>query len=130
MDMSSPKHESRVLARSQNAPALARRFVMTTLDTWGVGETFADVALVTSELVTNAVRHAGSDVDVSLDLTRERLRLEVSDLSHQPPVLRDLEAALDGGWGLHIVALLASRWGLESRAHGKTVWCEVANPAA
>ena len=102
----------------------------TTLDTWGVGERFADLPLVTSELVTNAVRHAGSDVDVSLDLTAERLRLEVSDRSKQPPILGDPSAARDGGRGLHIVARLASRWGLESRAHGKTVWCEVADPAA
>jgi anti-sigma regulatory factor (Ser/Thr protein kinase) len=119
------KHESTLLAQSRNAPALARRFVSSTLDTWGVGDTFADVPLVTSELVTNAVRHAGSDVDVSLDLDAHRLRLEVSDCSAQPPVLNDLDAARDGGWGMHIVALLASQWGLEARANGKTVWCEV-----
>lgn len=97
---------------------------------WGVDETFADVPLVISELVTNAVRHAASDVDVSLDLTPDRLRIEVSDLSHDPPVLGDIDAARDGGWGLHIVSSLASRWGLESRVHGKTVWCELENPAA
>jgi len=130
MDVVSSKHESRVLAQSRNAPALARHFVTSTLDTWGVREAFADVPLVTSELVTNAVLHAVSDVDVSLDLNPVRLRLEVSDLSDDPPVIGDIEEARNGGWGLHIVALLASRWGLESRAHGKTVWCEVANPAA
>jgi anti-sigma regulatory factor (Ser/Thr protein kinase) len=124
------RHESRVLAQSRNAPALARRFVTATLDTWGVREAFADVPLVTSELVTNAVRHAASDVDVSLDLTPDRLRLEVSDLSDQPPVMGDIEAARDGGWGLHIVASLASQWGLESHTHGKTVWCELANTVA
>ena len=129
MERSSSKHESRVLSQSRHAPALARRFVTSTLDTWGVGEKFADLPLVTSELVTNAVRHAGSDVDVTLDLTPDRLRLEVSDCSGEPPVKGDLEAARDGGWGLHIVTLLASKWGLESRANGKTVWCEVASPA-
>jgi anti-sigma regulatory factor (Ser/Thr protein kinase) len=129
MDAFATRHESRALAQSQNAPSLARRFVSSTLDTWGVGEAFADVPLVTSELVTNAVQHAGSAVDVTLDLTPERLRLEVSDCSEQPPVLGDVADAHNGGWGLHIVALLASRWGLESRADGKTVWCEVAAPA-
>jgi anti-sigma regulatory factor (Ser/Thr protein kinase) len=130
MEVFPSKHESRVLAQSRNAPSLARRFVTSTLDTWGVREAFADVPLVTSELVTNAVCHAASDVDVSLDLNPDRLRLEVSDSSDEPPLMGDIRDARDGGWGLHIVALLASQWGLESREHGKTVWCEVANPAA
>jgi anti-sigma regulatory factor (Ser/Thr protein kinase) len=128
MEIASSRHASRVLAQSRNAPALARQFVRATLDTWGVGDAFADVPLVTSELVTNAVRHASSDVDVTLDLTPDRLRLEVSDCSDEPPVIGDIDAPRNGGWGLHIVAMIASQWGLESRANGKTVWCEVAIP--
>ena len=128
MDSSPIKHESRVLGQSRNAPALARHFVTSTLDTWGVGEAFADLPLVTSELVTNAVQHAGTDVDVTLDLMPDRLRLEVSDCSQQPPVMGDIGEARDGGWGLHIIAALASRWGLEARRDGKTVWCEVVRP--
>ena len=129
MERFSSKHESRVLAQASTAPAMARRFVSSTLDAWGLGDVCADMPLVTSELVTNAVRHAGSDVDVSLDLTKDRLRLEVSDCSAQPPVMRDAGHAPDGGWGMQIVSLLASQWGLESRANGKTVWCEVDLPA-
>src|SRR3954453_9376535 len=125
MERSSRKHESRVLAQATNAQAMARRFVSSTLDAWGIGDVCGDMPLVTSELVTNAGRHAGSSVDVSLGLTGDRLRLEVSDCSAQPPVVRDAEQARDGGWGMHIVSLLASKWGLESRANGKTVWCEL-----
>jgi anti-sigma regulatory factor (Ser/Thr protein kinase) len=123
-------HDSCLLEPSKSAPARARRFVSSTLATWGVAGDYADVPLVTSELVTNAVRHAEGDVGVSLDLNPDRVRLEVSDLSQRLPVMRARDSAHIGGWGMHIIDRLASRWGLEPRAGGKTVWCEVEHPAA
>ncbi len=81
--------------------------------------------LITSELVTNAVRHAETSVTVSVDLAAERVRVEVRDLSEQLPVKADVTAAHDGGWGLHIVERLSSRWGHVPHGGGKTVWCEV-----
>ena len=92
---------------------------------WGVTDGFADAPLVMSELVTNAVRHAGSEMVVTATLQPDRLRLEVSDLSADLPVMGELAAARDGGWGLHIVEHLATTWGLETSAGGKSVWCEV-----
>ena len=103
----------------------ARRFVTAVLATWGVGDEFVGVPLVTSELVTNAVLHVGGDVVVSVALASDRVRVEVSDDSPALPAMRDLDGARDGGWGLHIVDRVGSRWGLEPRADGKTVWCEV-----
>jgi len=125
MDARSPKRESCRLSPSESAPADARRFVEAALTNWGVLEAFSDLPLLTSELVTNAVRHAASDVSVSIDLTPLRVRVEVHDSSERVPVKRDHGAARDGGWGLHIVERLATRWGLEPRAGGKTVWCEI-----
>jgi anti-sigma regulatory factor (Ser/Thr protein kinase) len=119
------QRESCVLPRSTTAPALARGFVSSTLASWEVCDTFADVPLLASELVTNAVRHANGDVALSLRLERNRVRVAVRDSSDEMPVMGDLAGAHDGGWGLHIVDQLASSWGLESDSDGKTVWCEV-----
>jgi anti-sigma regulatory factor (Ser/Thr protein kinase) len=119
------QRESCVLPRSMTAPALARGFVSSTLTSWEVCDTFADVPLLASELVTNAVRHANGDVALSLRLDRNRVRVAVRDSSDVKPVMGDLAGAQDGGWGLHIVDRLASSWGLETDDHGKTVWCEV-----
>ena len=130
MDTSPIKHESRALTQSRDAPALARRFVTSTLDTWGVAEAFADVPLVTSELVTNTVQHAGTDVDVTLDLTPDRLRLEVSDCSQRPPVMGDIDARTTADGASTSSRRSRARWGLEARSNGKTVWCEVAAPGA
>ena len=119
------QRETCVLPRSMTAPALARGFVSSTLASWNVCDTFADVPLLASELVTNAVRHANGDVALSLRLDRDRVRVAVRDNSEQMPVMGDLGSAHDGGWGLHIVDRLAASWGLETDDEGKTVWCEV-----
>jgi anti-sigma regulatory factor (Ser/Thr protein kinase) len=126
MDATSPKRESCLLVRSPAAPGVARRFVGSALANWGVSDVFGDVPLLTSELVTNAVEHAASDVEVSVDLGSGRVRVEVRDSSEQLPMKADLATAREGGWGLHIVERLATRWGLDPYQGGKTVWCEVA----
>ena len=126
MDANVPKRECFRLPPSDGAPARARRFVSDVLDDWGVGEAFGDVPLVTSELVTNAVRHAHSGITVSIDLVDECVRVEVEDRSDDLPVMAAIDLARDGGWGLHIVERLSARWGLEPRGEGKAVWCEVA----
>ena len=125
MDAHAIQREACVLPRSTTAPALARGFVSSTLTSWDVRETFADVPLLASELVTNAVRHANGDVALSLQLDNDRMRVSVSDSSDELPVMGDLETARDGGWGLHIVDRLAASWGLEADSDGKMVWCEV-----
>ena len=109
------------------APAAAREFVASRLRSWGVDTRYPDVELLTSELVTNAVRHAHGEVEVTIDLLdSDCVRLEVRDRSERLPVLRPLESARDGGWGLHIVGRIAKRWGLEQHTGEKTIWCEIA----
>jgi anti-sigma regulatory factor (Ser/Thr protein kinase) len=125
MDAHTTQRETCVLPRSATAPAIARGFVTSTLAAWAVRDTFADVPLLASELVTNAVRHAEGEVGISLRLDHDCVRVAVSDTSDKLPVMRNLEDARNGGWGLHIVDRLASSWGLESDGHSKTVWCEV-----
>jgi anti-sigma regulatory factor (Ser/Thr protein kinase) len=128
MDADSVQRESCVLPRSSTAPALARGFVCSTLSSWAVGDAFADVPLLASELVTNAVRHARGEVALSILRAQNRVRVAVLDGSDALPVKVDPDTAHDGGWGLHIVEQLASRWGLEMFDGGKAVWCEVVEP--
>ena len=129
MDADAMQRESCVLHSSSAAPALARRFVCSVLASWAIGDAYSDAPLVASELVTNAVRHAAGDVAVSIARVDGTVRLAVSDGSETLPIVRDLEEARDGGWGLNIVDRLSSSWGLETYPRGKTVWCELAGSA-
>ncbi|MFC8389798.1 ATP-binding protein [Streptomyces sp. NPDC057238] len=115
---------------------LARRLVSHRLDNWGhpyttpVNET---LTLITSELTTNAVRHAhvpGRDFHVQLTLVEGIFRIEVTDTrdEKQPPASPPATDSLsESGRGLLLVAALADGWGVSSRraAPGKTVWAEL-----
>lgn len=106
----------------------ARRFVCDTLEQWG-DERFVDAAsLLVSELVTNAVVHAGSAVDVVVghEGIHAVLRVEVHDSSEQAPLMGsfvDLDAV--GGRGLALVEAMSDRWGVENDDAGKRVWFEL-----
>lgn len=83
----------------------------------------AAVALVVSELVTNALRHAGGLVGLSLVFDARRLRIMVSDDSRVRPTPRPRAA---GGWGLLIVERLTEAWGVVPSPGGKRVWADLA----
>ncbi len=83
--------------------------------------------LLTSELVTNAVIHGRSPVTVTTFLNDELLRVEVSDDNSRHPTMQLTDDHALDGRGLHIVALLAARWGVTDQPLGKTVWFELAN---
>jgi anti-sigma regulatory factor (Ser/Thr protein kinase) len=127
MDANNRTRASCRLGPTSAAPATAREFVASRLRTWDVIDRFPDIELLVSELVTNAVRHAHSEVEVTIDLLdSECVRLEVRDRSERLPTVRPLESAREGGWGLHIVGRIAQRWGLEQQTGEKTIWCEIA----
>lgn len=91
------------------------------------GAVAEDVVLVVAELVGNAMLHGEGPLELVLDLTGARLRIEVSDRSrHLPAPRRPHHPALPGGHGLFIVQRLADRWGAEPHALGKTIWAEFA----
>ena len=84
------------------------------------------VTLLVSELVTNAVLHAGSDVEVTVQLTPTAARVEVTDASADAPAPRHAATDEDSGRGLALVGSLARRWGVRpTPGGGKTVWFEV-----
>jgi anti-sigma regulatory factor (Ser/Thr protein kinase) len=94
-------------------------------------ERLQDVQLLTSELVTNAIRHSDSD-DVSMVVRSSptNLRVEVANAGAGFDALALAEPSHEtaGGWGLRIVELIAHRWGVEPSAEGVEVWFEVDRP--
>jgi anti-sigma regulatory factor (Ser/Thr protein kinase) len=88
----------------------------------------ADVELLTSEVVSNAVRHAELDPsqEIVVRIVADGLvRVEVADPG--PPFEADLrEPGSDSrGWGLLLVDAVATSWGVEREGPGKRVWFEV-----
>jgi DNA-binding NarL/FixJ family response regulator len=122
--------EALAAARERLAPDLqsagrARRFVDETLRRWDCGEQLDVVTLLVSEVVTNAVVHAGTEVEVSVQLTDDAVRIEVVDHADTLPSPRDAEDDETSGRGLALVEAMASAWGVETRPGGKVVWFEV-----
>ena len=105
----------------------ARRFAADVLAQWHATELADTVALLVSELVTNAVVHTPTDVELTLCLGPERLRVEVVDESERLPESKATDDEATTGRGLFIVEALAQAWGVEARgAGGKAVWFELA----
>ncbi|WP_030865488.1 SpoIIE family protein phosphatase [Streptomyces sp. NRRL S-37] len=103
--------------------AEARRTSTRQLARWGLDDLVFTTELVVSELVTNAIRHAGGPV--RLRLIHERaLVCEVFDGGATAPHLRHPRAMDEGGRGLLLVSQLAQRWGTRFVPEGKIIWAE------
>ena len=114
------------LPSSRRSAAEARAFVAATLQSWGHHGGLGDVLLVASELVTNAVLHAGpGGVDLSVTLTDTSVRIEVVDASPSLPAPRPPTDDRTNGRGLLLVDAVAGSWGAELDHDGKRVWAEV-----
>lgn len=115
-----------------SAPASAgraRRFVARTLHDWSLDGITDEAVLLTSEVVTNAVLHAGSrTIHLRLLLLADGVRVEVDDDSLVIPRPRRVSRMSDTGRGIGLVELAARSWGTSRNEHGKTVWFEVATP--
>jgi anti-sigma regulatory factor (Ser/Thr protein kinase) len=83
-----------------------------------------DVALVVSELASNAVLHARTPFSVRLSSSDACLRIEVHDSSPTLPVRRHYSTDAVTGRGMGIVASYSDRWGIDATPGGKAVWCE------
>jgi two-component sensor histidine kinase len=87
-----------------------------------------EVGLLTTELVTNAVIHAHSVVDLDVYVYDDGLRVAVSDFGPGVPAIRTPSES-GGGYGLHIVDEIATCWGHEPLIpSGKRVWFELRAP--
>jgi len=113
------------LEAEASAPGAARRFLRRALATQNL-DGFGDVSeLLTTELVTNVVLHARSPITVRLLTSGDRLRVEVDDASNKALVPQPADPERPSGKGLLLVDKLASDWGVDTRADGKTVWFEI-----
>ncbi|MFJ3134706.1 SpoIIE family protein phosphatase [Streptomyces sp. NPDC086843] len=132
------------LPGSPLAPGSARALLRKALTEWAqlappgadllTGRVGDDAALVASELVTNAVVHAGTEVHLTCRLEEDTGALVVEVADHHPA-----RAPQDGapeapahdtpeyGRGLRLVAALAESWGITYRPGTKTVWARLAN---
>ncbi len=123
---------SRVVPSRPAAFVEARRFVRETAAANAPRQVLDDALLLTSELVTNAVRHTySSDDPIELSVTVDPTILRVSVLDRGPGFdPRKLPGrSEDGGWGLELVERLSSRWGVDRRADAFEVWFEIDLPA-
>lgn len=91
-----------------------------------LGET---LILLVSELVTNAVVHAGCPAVLRMRLPERHqsgtVRVEVADASSTGPCRRQAGGDDTGGRGLELVDGLADRWGWHTEGRGKKIWCEL-----
>jgi anti-sigma regulatory factor (Ser/Thr protein kinase) len=103
----------------------ARRRACEFLDAHGLGDLSDDVALVVSELVTNAIVHAHEEPVLKLRHRGRSVVVEVADPSPAEEVRVAASPDPIGGWGLRLVESLATRWGVRPDPQGgKTVWAE------
>ncbi|MFJ2650720.1 SpoIIE family protein phosphatase [Streptomyces sp. NPDC087420] len=114
--------------------ATARAFVRDTLQGWGYSDVVDDAVVLTSELVTNAVVHAGTSADVLCLRTEDGVRVEVADRypEREVPIQGTGHAFAspdsENGRGLLLCAALASRWGVEYTPTYKQVWFQLDLP--
>ncbi|OKI07298.1 hypothetical protein A6A06_35875 [Streptomyces sp. CB02923] len=125
----------------------ARQFTRETLCRWELEEIFDGVALVVSELVTNALRHAvpagdsgacerphdGGALPARLHLMRwsSRLVCAVRDSSDASPEAEEADGSAESGRGLYLVDSFSDGWGwhpLAGTPHGKIVWAQFRLP--
>lgn len=117
---------TRRFAPSARTPRLARSFVADTLEGWGREDLGDDALLAITELTTNAVVHAMSDVFVGLGRAAGGMvRLVVGDRSAAPPTLAGADLTALGGRGLRMIEEIAGCWGHDIVDGGKLVWVDL-----
>jgi anti-sigma regulatory factor (Ser/Thr protein kinase) len=120
--------------KAASVGAVRRRIIADLLSAGILEGAVADAAIVVSELVSNALRHAtplpGAVIRVAWMLSGDHVELEVSDGGGETsPTLGTPSKGSLGGRGLHIVDGLSRRWGVKSGPDGVvTVWAEVSFP--
>lgn len=111
------------LGREPDAVPRARRMVRSALAE-EMPAVAGDAELVVSELVTNAALHGEAPITVRV-LVNRVARVEVHDHGRSAPILLKQGTDAMTGRGLSMVAAVASDWGVEPAAEGKTVWAEL-----
>lgn len=125
-----PRIATRTPGTGPGSVRVARAFALATLQRWGMAERSEDIAIVISELLTNALRHAlpepGHTRPIRLGLLQPGpcLLCAVTDPSRAAPIPQtSAEFLPETGRGLHIICALSDRWGYTTLSDtGKVVW--------
>ena len=109
------------------SPSVARAWLHTIAETTALpGPLVDDATLVLSELVTNAVLHAATDVHVSIELhDGTGIHLEVGDDTSALPRVLGYDPEHIGGVGMRIIEQLVAAWGVRRVGDGKIVWADL-----
>lgn len=103
----------------------ARAFVAEHLHTWGLDSAIDDASLLVSELVTNAILHGRSPMELVVRRVKTRVRVEVFNEDRRAPQARYPDAA--SGHGFSLVQAVATRWGVgDEDGAGNGAWFEIA----
>jgi anti-sigma regulatory factor (Ser/Thr protein kinase) len=127
---SPPRIATRLLGADPGSVRAARDFTVATLHRWGAAERSSDITLVVSELLTNALRHAGSGdmgprrpVWLGLLQPGPCVLCAVADPSEAAPTPQTPGSLAETGRGLHIICALSDQWGYTAPSEtGKVVW--------
>lgn len=112
----------RRLAPHPESVGEARRMVRRSLARAGRDDLAETAGLLVSEVVTNALVHAGTPIDVTVSVTADGLRVEVEDGSPHLPSRRDYAPTAGTGRGMMLLEQMVDDWGVVAGDHGKTVW--------
>ena len=121
----SEDHPSVQLHRDVSSIAEARSWLVSVLnERYRVPEEKIGVAAVlTSELVTNALEHTASEPVIAIEESGTRIVVAVHDEDPSEPIVRDLDPLRVGGNGLRIVDEWSDEWGVRRVPdRGKVVW--------
>ena len=112
------------LPAQPRSTGVARRWVADLLTRWDLTGAVDDFRLVVSELVSNAVLHARTAIEVVLSIADGVIELAVRDSNPRSQRPRVIDPSLDatGGRGLLLVQELSDEWGVAERMNGKDVW--------
>jgi len=106
-------------AAAASVPA-ARTLVSGACDRWSLPVVLEPARLVTTELVTNAVRHPGTPIELTVTRGRRYLHVAVRDFHRRPKRLLG-----PGGAGLPLVEAVSSSWGCTLMPDGKVTWASL-----
>lgn len=109
----------------------ARRLVRQALAEVGDSNAAYDAELAVSELVTNAILHAATPIELTVEITGSWITISVHDQHPRLPMQRHWDATATTGRGLGLVASLSDAFGIDPRPpSGKSVWFRLARGAA
>ena len=132
-----PRIAMRTPGTDPGSVSAARHFAMLTMQRWGLADRGDDVAMVVSELLSNALRHGlpplpqacqGRPIRLGLVDSGPSVLCAVADPSDQLPVPREAGWLEESGRGLHVIAALSDQWGscMARGRPGKVVWATFA----